>query len=162
MCPLRGEEFLAGLGIPHLHGPAARAGAGQAVAVRAEGQAVGPSLDNVERERLLPGPQVPDLHGQVLSGSDQALVPGTERHAGDFTSVGLDGLDLFQGFGLDQPHHPVFAPNGQESAVATERRPVTDGPVIGVERGDRPPGSHVPHLHNIVRVHRDELPARRA
>src|SRR4029078_5823459 len=51
-----------------------RAAYRQRVTVRAERQAVGPPSDDIERERFLPRPQIPDLHAQVVPRACQALL----------------------------------------------------------------------------------------
>src|SRR5437667_395209 len=126
MPPLEGNEFLAGLGIPHSHRSVVRS-AGQTLGIPAERYAGPPALENKE---FLAGLRIPHFHqtGNLRGGAPRALTAGqvfaigAEGQAPDRVGVPLKGQDLLRGVRIPNLHALV----AQSASQATEVRTYSD------------------------------------
>src|SRR5262245_3782575 len=138
--PLAGEEFLAGLCIPHLHVPIyegffggvpGATTAGQAFTVRAKGYAVDTACAPLAGKKWLTRLRIPHPHLpsdlcvlDVIPGTTaggQALAIRAEGHALDVPAVGsAEGARFRTGGRIPDLHGPAEGTRGQPGPIRTE------------------------------------------
>ena len=79
---------------------------------------------SLEREGLLAGAGVPDLHRLIVAGGGDAASVGAERHAIDPVGVSLECERLLAGAGVPDLHRLIVAGGGDASPVGAERHAI--------------------------------------
>src|SRR5208283_3573860 len=107
----QGGEFLAPVRIPDLDGGLGAAAAGQALAVRVQGQAKDRMRERVEGKRILAAGGVPDpefagkpLDDHVAPAAGKALAVPAPGHAEDRPGVSLEGEDFLAAVRIPDLH----------------------------------------------------------
>src|SRR5262249_27593403 len=133
-----GEEFLAGLRIPHIH--QMLPSAGEALAVGAVGHAFGTVESPLEGEEHLAGLRIPRLHLAWASAAGQAFAVWAEDHA-----VALEREQLLSGLRIPNLHRPI-AIAGQAFAIRAKGQ-AEDIAGVPWEGEEFLAGLRIPHLH---------------
>src|SRR5262249_32573272 len=154
---LEGADFLPPLHVPHAHRPVG-AGAGEALAVRAERDA--PDVLGVPREGadFRTGPGVPHPHGLLVAGAGEALAVRAPGHGQAAAVVPVEAEEFLARPGVPYLHlapvipllHiPSAAGGGQAFAVRAEAG-IRNRLAVPREGEEFLAGGGVPHLHRLV------------